>query len=206
MKKKPSNLAQSGVKSTRENILDVSAMLFSRYGYNGAGLRDIAAELDMKAGSIYYHFDSKESIVLEILKVGLGNIINTVALRVEQLPEGSCPKEVLLAAAKGHLVALIEKRDYTATGLHNYGQIPEAAQQKGIIIRDEYERMWSNWLLKAQQEGHIKPAVNLKVLRISLLSMLNKTLTWYKDGELDIEEIAEMQTSFIWHGISTDRE
>jgi Transcriptional regulator len=58
------------VKNTREKILDAAAALFSRQGYNGTALRDIAAALDMKAGSLYYHFDSKEQLVLEIFKTG----------------------------------------------------------------------------------------------------------------------------------------
>ncbi|OUR86920.1 TetR family transcriptional regulator, partial [Cycloclasticus sp. 44_32_T64] len=70
--------AKNKVKKTREKILDAAASLFSQQGYNGTALRDIASALDMKAGSLYYHFDSKEQLVLEILKIGLENIIQTV--------------------------------------------------------------------------------------------------------------------------------
>lgn len=193
------------VKKTKENILDAAAALFSKHGYNGTALRDIADALEMKAGSLYYHFDSKEQLVLEILTIGLENIIDTVIRRVEELPENSSSKEILVAAAKGHLGALLEKGDYTSTSIRNYGQMPAAVQKEGRIIRDRYESMWRKWLVKAQEKGDIKANIDLKILRLSILGALNRTLAWYsKKGDLSIDEIAEIQVGFVWDGIATD--
>lgn len=197
---------KSKVKKTKEHILDAAAALFSKHGYNGTALRDIANALDMKAGSLYYHFDSKEQLVLEILTLGLENIIDTVIRRVEELPENSSSKEVLVAAAKGHLGALLEKGDYTSTSIRNYGQMPPAVQEEGRIIRDRYESMWRKWLVKAQQKGDIMDSVDLKILRLSILGALNRTLAWYKPGgDLSIDQIAEIQVGFVWGGIATEQ-
>jgi len=201
----PEKKAKSKVNKTKENILDAAAVLFSKRGYNGTALRDIANALDMKAGSLYYHFESKEQMVLEILTIGMKNIISTVIQRVESLPENASSRDVLTAAAKGHLGALLEKGDYTSTSIRNYAQMPETVQQKGRVLREKYEKMWRNWLLKAQQEGDIKESVDLKILRLSLLGAMNRTLTWYRDGGLSIDEIAEIQVGFVWDGISTEK-
>jgi AcrR family transcriptional regulator len=191
------------VKKTRERILDASAALFSKQGYNGTALRDIASALDMKAGSLYYHFDSKEQLVLEILTIGLENIINTVITRVNALPEGSSTKEVLLEAAKGHLAALLEKGDYTSTSIRNYGQMPDAVQEEGRVLRDRYENMWRKWLVEAQNKGDIKASTDLKIFRLSLLGALNRPLAWYSPGGKSIDEIAEAQVGFFWDGIKS---
>ncbi|MBL4744671.1 MAG: TetR family transcriptional regulator, partial [Cycloclasticus sp.] len=121
-------IVKNSVK-TRTKILDASAALFSRHGYNGTALRDIAKALNMKAGSLYYHFDSKEQLVLEVLTIGIKNIIHTVIAEVEALPKESTSKEVMVAAAKGHLNALHEKGDYTSTSILNYGQLPTSVQE-----------------------------------------------------------------------------
>ena len=192
------------VKKTRERILDASAALFSQQGYNGTALRDIAAALDMKAGSLYYHFDSKEQLVLEILKIGLKNIINTVITRVNALPEDSTTREVLLEAAKGHLAALLEKGDYTSTSIRNYGQMPDAVQEEGQLLRDKYENMWKRWLAEAQQKGDIKASTDLQIFRLALLGSLNRTLAWYSPGGKSIDEIAEAQIGFFWDGIKNE--
>ena len=192
------------VKKTRERILDASAALFSQQGYNGTALRDIAAALDMKAGSLYYHFDSKEQLVLEILKIGLKNIINTVITRVNALPEGTPSREVLLEAAKAHLAALLEKGDYTSTSIRNYGQMPDAVQEEGRVLRDKYENMWKRWLAEAQKKGDIKASTDLHIFRLALLGSLNRTLAWYSPGGKSIDEIAEAQIGFFWDGIKNE--
>jgi len=176
--------------------------LFSQNGYKGTTLRGIAEELGMKAGSLYYHFSSKEELVLEVLTIGLRNIIDTVVRDVEALPKGAGPKEVLLTAAKAHLFALLEKGNYTSTSIRNYEQMPTTVQEEGRIIRDKYEDMWRNWLQQAQDAGNIEKSINLTILRLSLLGTLNGTLAWYRKGTLTIEEIAESQIDIYWSGIS----
>ncbi len=192
----------SGAKKTREHILNVSAKLFSKRGYNGTPLRDIAAALNMKAGSLYYHFDSKEQLILEILTIGTENIYESVVGRVKDLPEKSSSRSILLAAAKGHLEALLEKGDYTSTGIRNYGQLPKPIQSKVLLVRDKYEDLWRGWLSEAKEKGEIRPDVDLKVLRLTILGALNRTLEWYRKGDLSVEQIAEMQLAFFWDGVA----
>ena len=189
------------VNKSRVAILDAAASLFSQHGYKGTTLRDIAKLTHMKAGSIYYYFSSKEELVLEVLSIGLENIIDTVVKDVEALPTGASTKDVLITATNAHLVALLEMGDYTSTSIRNYGQLPEAAQKEGRIIREKYEDMWRVWLQKAQDTGEIRPSINVKILRLSLLGSLNRTLAWYKKGEMTIEEIAKSQIDIYWNGI-----
>mgnify|MGYP003624339777 CR=1 FL=1 len=199
------NQKLSGAKKTREHILDVSAKLFSKRGYNGTPLRDIAAAVNMKAGSLYYHFDSKEQLILEILTIGTENIYESVVGRVAELPANSSSRSILLAAAKGHLEALLEKGDYTSTGIRNYGQLPKPIQSKVLLVRDKYEDLWRGWLSEAKEKGDISANVDLKILRLTILGALNRTLEWYKKGKFSVEEIAEMQFVLFWDGVAKKR-
>ena len=54
-------------KNTKERIFDVSINLFSKYGYTGVSIRQIAKEVGIKESSIYNHYPSKESILESIL-------------------------------------------------------------------------------------------------------------------------------------------
>lgn len=47
---------------TREKILEASIHLFQRHGFSGLGMRQIADCLQMKAPSLYYHFESKDDL------------------------------------------------------------------------------------------------------------------------------------------------
>lgn len=53
------------MESTAERILDVATDLFSRIGYDGVGIRDIAREADVTPGAINYYFGRKELLFRE---------------------------------------------------------------------------------------------------------------------------------------------
>jgi len=52
--------------TTRDRILDIALDLFSRKGYTETSLREIAAELGTSKAALYYHFESKQDILLAL--------------------------------------------------------------------------------------------------------------------------------------------
>src|SRR5580692_6586102 len=52
--------------STRERILDVALDLFNEHGYDKTSLREIAERLGFTKAALYYHFERKEDILLEL--------------------------------------------------------------------------------------------------------------------------------------------
>lgn len=52
---------------TKNKILEVSIDLFSKYGYDGVSIRQIAGEVGIKESSIYNHYPNKLSILQSIL-------------------------------------------------------------------------------------------------------------------------------------------
>lgn len=55
----------------RENILHAATDVFSKYGFHGAKMEDIAKEAKIGKGTIYGYFDSKESLFYEMVKQGI---------------------------------------------------------------------------------------------------------------------------------------
>jgi AcrR family transcriptional regulator len=52
--------------STRERILDIALELFNEQGYDKTSLREIAERLSVTKAALYYHFERKEDILLEL--------------------------------------------------------------------------------------------------------------------------------------------
>jgi AcrR family transcriptional regulator len=52
--------------STRERILEVALELFNEQGYAETSLREIADRLGVTKAALYYHFERKEDILLEL--------------------------------------------------------------------------------------------------------------------------------------------
>lgn len=62
----PGPEAAEEAKSTRERILDVALDLFIENGYDKTSLREIAEPLGFSKAALYYHFASKEDILMAL--------------------------------------------------------------------------------------------------------------------------------------------
>src|SRR5437879_861588 len=60
-------------------ILDAAARLFRERGYRVTSMRDIAAASGMLAGSLYYHFASKEELLVAVYAEGVRRISDSVS-------------------------------------------------------------------------------------------------------------------------------
>jgi len=58
--------ADQASASTREKILDVALDLFTDQGFDGTSMREIAGRLGISKPAIYYHFASKEEILMAL--------------------------------------------------------------------------------------------------------------------------------------------
>ncbi len=187
---------------TRKLVLDIAARLFSSQGYNATPLREIASAANMKAGSLYYHFDSKESLMLEVLNIGIKRIDASVRQQLDALPGDADFSDILESAMLGHLKAILEFGDYASTNIRNYGQIPEKVRVAAMPIRDRYEDAWRAVLQKGQEEGAICDEVNIGLLRLTLFGGMNWATEWYKSEGLTVEELAAGQARIFLKALS----
>ena len=58
-------------EKTRRRILASALALFSSRGYDRTTFNDIAARLKLTKGAIYWHFESKESVLIELVRLAL---------------------------------------------------------------------------------------------------------------------------------------
>lgn len=55
-------------KTSREKILETSVMLFNQHGYDRTSVAEITGQLGITKAAIYYHFGSKEEILLAAIR------------------------------------------------------------------------------------------------------------------------------------------
>ena len=64
--------------SRLHGLLDVAASLFAQRGYAATSMRDIALGVKMLPGSVYYHFASKEELLVAVYEAGVGELEGAV--------------------------------------------------------------------------------------------------------------------------------
>ena len=69
---------------TREKIQAVALELFAEHGYDKTSLREIAERLDVSKAALYYHFSTKEDIVVSLFDTLLADLDEIIAWLREQ--------------------------------------------------------------------------------------------------------------------------
>jgi TetR/AcrR family transcriptional regulator, cholesterol catabolism regulator len=162
---------------TRARILDAAADVFSEQGY-GARLSDIADRAGMKAGSLYYHFDSREDLVREILHRGIETSFDHVRTAVDALGPGGSAIERLAAAVRAHTMAILEISAYASARARIVGQVPPAVAKAHQRDQRAYGTYWNELFEAAQAQGDIAGDVDLFVVRMLALGAMNWIAEW----------------------------
>jgi TetR/AcrR family transcriptional regulator, cholesterol catabolism regulator len=159
----------------RQQLLDVAARLFRERGYHVTSMRDIAREVGMLSGSIYYHFPSKEEMLLAVYEEGLRHI----AERVDAAVAGqSTPWERLEAGCAAHLEAMLELSDYTQVMIRVLPPEGGKVAERLLELRDEYEARF-----RALIDALALPeTADRRYLRLLLMGGLNWSHVWYRPG------------------------
>lgn len=182
---------RAGRKSaaTRARILDQAARLLSERGYAQTTLGDIAAAAGLKAGSLYYHFESKEDLVYEVFRLGVMRAFDHVSEAVAMLGEDASPSAQLRAAIRAHIESLHGQGYYASAGLRIVDQAPPVIQHRQYANQRRYGEYWDLLLGRAQAAGLIAPGADLLTVRLLLFGMMNSTMEWPKPACRSVDQL-----------------
>ncbi len=185
----------------RELVLDTAARLFREEGYAGTSLRDIAAEAGMRAASLYHHFESRDAIVSEVLRIGVERVFEYVRQAVDELPANAGPRALLQTAIHRHLQAMLQLQDYTSANVRIFGQVPAHVREAHLPLRDAYERYWASLLNRCAKQGALDKQRDLRLARLFLLTAMNGTLDWFQGGDVSLKATADEMTELVLNGL-----
>src|SRR5882724_7032101 len=147
---KPARTDREG--GTRRQILDQAARLLRTHGYASTSLRDIAAATGMKAGSLYYHFASKEELAETVLAEGIDLIRAAVKKALTGRANDCDPLEDIEIAVRAHLQALHESGDYASANIRCFNHVPDEMKQRLRKVRERYNADWRKLIDQARAE------------------------------------------------------
>lgn len=165
---------------TRQRILDAAAEVFRREGYAGARLSDIAALAGIQTGSLYYHFDSREALVEEVLRLGVQMAWAHVREALVALPADATALTRLETAIRAHAAAVLEISNYTSANARIFGQAPPEVRRRHFADQQAYGAYWNELLEAAVRSGELRPDLDLYVVRMLLFGAMNWAAEWYR--------------------------
>ena len=197
------NGTEAGPKSerTRQRILDAAARTFRNKGFAGTTLNDIAEAADLRAGSIYYHFDSKERMLEEVLDIGIARVSAAVKEVVESLPPDTSPSERIRHGIEAHIRSLLYHGEYTSAAFRIFWQAPPDTRDRILSRREDYADYWRALLNAARAAGEIDPDRDLSLVRMFLFGALNWSVEWYDPDKGALDAFVREAAETFLHGI-----
>ena len=166
-------------EGSRQQILDVAAKLFRAKGYTDTSLRDIGQQAGMKAGSLYYHFASKEQLAAEVLLIGVQKVHRAVVMAIDAPGRTADARARLAAAMAAHLETLLDASDYTSAHIRCFPDVPATLRMKLSAARREYEAVWRSLMDDMAASGALPAGMDANAARLAILGALNWSLEWY---------------------------
>ena len=179
----------------REIVLTSAARLFKAHGYERTTVKEIAEACNMLPGSLHYRYQTKEAILVDLMRLGL----ERASLAVMEACAGvSDPVEQLHKGINAHLKVLVTGSDMVYVLLFEWRALQGDARKEMIELRDRYEALWAVILTSLTQKGVFRKEVDLDLLRLIGLGALNWVATWFSDeGRYTLEDIGD----FVWNVI-----
>jgi AcrR family transcriptional regulator len=192
----------SPTKARRAELLAIAAQLFAERGLRATTVRDIADAAGILSGSLYHHFDSKESMVDEILRNFLDDLFHRYR---EIVAQQLGPRATLEAVVVASFEAIDEHN--AAVAIYQAEARHLADQGRFGYIRDrlvEFRNLWHDVLKAGVAEGTFRDDLDVELAYRFLRDTVWVGVSWYRPGgAITIEAIAQQYLSIVLDGIAT---
>jgi len=188
----------------RAEILETAATLFASSGLR-VSLQEIADAAGILPGSLYHHFDSKEAIVLELVRRYGDDLDEVAAEALRSRPRSASDSFEERIVAFGRAIAACGVRHRAALLLTLYepptvlgGELADLARESPKAI----ENTMLVLLKRARASGVIKPEVDLSLLSDRLCQSMLHVGVGVSHVTPDAERVPELRLHILLHGIA----
>ncbi|WP_045196336.1 TetR/AcrR family transcriptional regulator [Rhodococcus sp. B7740] len=189
-------------KKTRARILDAAAHVLSKKGYAGMRLTDVAEVADLQAPAIYYYFASRETLIEEVMWVGVAAMRQHVGDAVAAATADASAMDRILIAVEAHLRHELDISDYATASIRNAGQLPEGIRERPEAEATLYGDLWRTLIKDAARSDQIRADLDLHIAHMLVIGALNWAAEWWKPERGSIDKLVTMATSFVEAGLA----
>lgn len=193
---------ENGAEPVRQTeLLAIAADLFAERSYNATTVRDIADEAGILSGSLYHHFDSKESMIDTILSTFIDQ---TLSRYEDVLAEGKGPKETFEGLVRASLDSMVDSR--SAILIYQNEARYLTALPRFSYLRDahrKFERIWTSVLDQGIASGEFRQDIDTKLVYRLVRDTVWTAPRWYRPGgSLKSERIIEQYVAVLVDGVA----
>ncbi|HXP21071.1 MAG TPA: TetR/AcrR family transcriptional regulator [Streptosporangiaceae bacterium] len=190
----------SGRSTRRDDVVRLAAQLFARKGYRATTVREIADAAGILSGSLYHHFDSKESIGDEILASFMNEILADYRAAVAS---GGAPRAVLEQIVRTTSRTLARHRAALAMLQNDWSYF--ATQPRFEYLRTalrEVEQTWITQLQRGVTDGAFRTDLDPRLTYRLLRDVLWIPAAWRRSGGYTTDQVVDAFLRLLFDGIT----
>jgi Transcriptional regulator len=185
-------------QQTAAAIRREAAASFFAHGYEATSLRQIAAAVGIKVGSLYNHITSKEDLLLSVMG---GTMDDLTALMEAALADKTDPVERLIAFVHCHVRFHAERAQEVFIGNSELRSLPPEARAEITEKRRSYRAVLEGLIVEVQKAVGGQ-ALSPRLHAFSVVAIGTHVSSWYRtDGDFSLDEIIDTYTKIILRGL-----
>ncbi|HEY5581212.1 MAG TPA: TetR/AcrR family transcriptional regulator [Rhodoferax sp.] len=176
----------------RHQLVTAAARLFREKGFDATSTRDIAAAVGMHSGSPFYHFKSKDALLLAVMEEGMRSAIARQADALQgAAPAASEPLVQIRRLIRAHFDTLLGPgNDFVPVMLYEHRSLSERQRASLAMLQVAYESAWTPMLEALHASGHLRAPV--KLARLLILGALNWSVQWFDEKKgASLDELSD---------------
>jgi len=180
-----------------DSLLDVAVAVFNERGYDATSMEELAARLGVTKSAIYHHVPSK----VELLRLALDRALDGLFAVTEEPGATTGPAIARLEhVVRGSVRVLVEQLPFVTLLLRVRGNSP--VELEALQRRREFDRIVTDLVRAAEQEGSVRPDVDPAVTSRLLFGTVNSLTEWYRpDGGLSADALADALVTTTFQGL-----
>lgn len=174
-------------------VLAAALRTFTEYGYHGTSVRMIAGAAGLSVPGLYYHFKSKQELLVTLLKLSNDEIMRRARLALAE--GGDAPRTRFMLLVENIILYMTQRAQLAHLG-REIRSLEEPYRSEHIARRDELERMVRREVEGGQAAGVFRTTDAHEATR-AVWIMCRGVADWYlRDGLRTPKEIAERYVRF----------
>ena len=186
----------------RSELLRIAAELFATKGFKNTTVRDIAEAAGILSGSLYHHFDSKESMIDEVLSTFQEELFGKYD---EILASDEDARSKLERAVRVSFEA-IDQHPHEVAIFQNEADYLGRSERFGYLAeRNAQSRnVWMTLLREGVKTGVLRPDLDVELTYRFIRDTVWVAVRWYRPGKkLSHKDIADQYLHILLDGIAT---
>ncbi len=187
----------------REELLAIAARLFAERGFKNTTVRDIADAAGILSGSLYHHFDSKESMVDELLD----SFQRSLWEQYDAIESSDrSPRQKLEDMVRASFDAIDRHHSEVAIFQTDAGYLGTFERFAYLEERNvRFRRLWTGLLAEGVAAGELRADLDLELVYRFLRDTVWVAVRWYRPGgDLTPNQVADQYLHILLDGITAE--